>query len=313
MAQIQNFWLVDYLVTQVANRALNPQSQNLWSNQDIANMMDSQVKNVILPLLKEVHQEYLVMYVDDVISSMNASYKIPPRAIGNALRDIVLVDASGNEIALNNLLPEYTKLSFPFNNIPPTWSFSQFLKADSINLFNQLVQSYSAYTLRFKVERRPGMLTLSSNCGQITNITGNILTLSYVDSTWTTSYLFDIINNYPPFDSLQDDSVITNINGLQVTFANVPSTVAVGMWVCPQMMSCIPQIPLDLFDLLVECTIQKLAQALDDNLLAQSCEKNIQLMRNQLVQLVKERVKGSPQKVINRDIGYNWSSQSYYR
>src|SRR4029077_16050852 len=99
----------------------------------------------------------------------------------------------------------------------------QFLSANEVNLYNTLIQSYTAYKLRFITERRPGGLTLSTNCGQITAITGNVITLSNVDQAWTTSTTFDIINPLPPFQSIADDVAITLISGFQITLSSVPA------------------------------------------------------------------------------------------
>src|ERR1019366_4021161 len=99
------------------------------------------------------------------------------------------------------------------------WSFGQYGTANEINLYNTLIQSYTAYKLRFITERRPGALTLSTNCGQITAVTGNVLTLSYVDPAWTTLTTFDVINSLPPFQSFAHDLAITLISGSQITVA----------------------------------------------------------------------------------------------
>lgn len=301
MADFQTNCLVDTLAAKVNLKCLNPISQNTYQLADIVTLMDDEMTNYIVPLMKSTQQEYFVYNVDVTIVNGKSSYEFPTRAIGNAVRDIVLLDASGNEVALNNLMREYIKVQFPFNFVPSIWAFGQYLTANETNLYNTLIQSYTAYTLRFITERRPGGLTLSSNCGKITAITGNVLTLSSVDSTWTTADKFDIIKPLPPFASAADDVTITNITGFQVTLSSVPSDVAVGQWFCPAMMSCIPQIPYDIFPLLVERTVAALAEGLEMSSLLAASKAKIQELEEKSLKLMRPRVTGSPRIIINKD------------
>ena len=293
--------LVDKLAADVNSACLNPVSQNTYQLADIVNLMDRELSLGVVPLLKKTQQNYFVMNVDLTINNGQSAYTFPTRAVGNALRDVVLLDASGNEVALNNLEREYIKVQFPFNFVPSIWSFGQYVTANEINLYNTLIQSYTAYKLRFITERRPGSLTLSSNCGQITAITGNVLTLSYVDPTWTTSTTFDIINQLPPFQSIADDVTITAISGFQITLTAVPSSAAVGQWVCPAMLSCIPQIPYEFFPLLTERTVSSVAEGLDMSQLLASCKAKIAEFEANALALARPRVTGSPKVIIQKD------------
>ncbi len=291
-------------------RCLNPVSQNTYVLADIVTLMDRNLSMVVVPMLKSTGQEYFVYNVDRTIVNGQSAYTFPERAIGNALRDVVLVDASGNEVALNNLMREYIKVLFPFNFVPSIWSFGQYMTGDSVNLYNTMIQTYTAYSLRFITERRPGGLTLTSNCGQITAVTGNVLTLSNVDATWTTSDLFDIINQKPPFQSIGDDLAVTDITGSQVTLSSVPSNIAVGQWFCPAGLSCLPQIPYDMFALLEELTVATLAEGLEMTQLAATAAKNIENWTNNALKLARPRIKGSTRVIINKDaVNRGWNGQ----
>ena len=320
MASFSANCLVDYLAGQVNSKCLNPTSQNTYQLSDIVALMDNELSLGVVPLLKKTQQDYFVYNVDVPIVNGQSAYTMPTRAVGNALRDVVLLDSSGNEVALNNLQREYIKVQFPFNFVPSIWSFGMYTTANEVNLYNTLIQSYSAYKLRFITERRPGGLTLSTNCGQITNVTGNVLTLSYVDPAWTTATTFDVINPLPPFQSLADDLAITLISGFQITVSGTLPTaisttaLASGKWVCPAMLSCIPQIPYEMFPLLTERTVATLAEALDmSQLLASSKAKISEFEANSLA-LARPRIAGSPKVIINRDatsrgwggVGGNW-------
>ncbi len=301
MAAFADRCLVDYLASLVNLKSLNPTSQNTYGPADVVALMDNELSLIVVPLLKKTRQNYFVMNVDRAISNGQSAYTFPPRAVGNAVRDVVLVDSGGNEVALNNLEREYIKVQFPFNFVPSIWAFGQYGTANEINLWNTLIQIYSAYTLRFIVERRPNGLTLSTNCGQITAITGNVLTLSYVDPAWTTADTFDVINNLPPFQSIVDDATINTINGFQVTLDTVPTGIANGQWFCPAMLAPIPQIPYELFPLLTELTTAALAEGLDMSQLLAAAKAKIELYEANAAALVRPRVPGSPKVIINKD------------
>ncbi len=298
----QSHALVDYLAAKVNLKMLNPLSQNTYQLSDIVSLMSDEMSLVVVPLLKAASGDYFTMNVDIQIVNGQSAYTYPKRAVGNALKDIVLLDAGGNEINLNNLERGYIKSQFPFTFIPTIWSFGMYQTANEVNLYNTLIQTYTAYKLRFITERRPGDLTLSTNCGQINSIAGNVLTLNYVDPTWTTATTFDIINNLPPFQSFGDDLTITNITGYAVTFSAVPIGVAVGMWVCPAMLACIPQIPYELFPLLTELTVADLGEGLDMSALIATARAKIQTYVSNSSILTRPRIKGSPKVIINRDL-----------
>jgi hypothetical protein len=294
--------LVDTLAANANLRCLNPISQNTFQLADIVTLMDRELSLSVVPVLKSVQQEYFVYNVDVPIVQGQSAYTFPTRAIGNAVRDVVLVDANGNEVALNNLMREYIKVQFPFTFVPAIWAFGMYVSANEVNLYNTLIQSYASYTLRFITERRPGGLTLSTNCGQITAITGNVLTLSYVDPAWTTATTFDVINSLPPFQSFADNLAITLISGYQVTVSGtIPATLANGQWVCPAMLSCIPQIPYDIFSILEEYTVATMAESLDMSQLLAASKAKIEMWESKMAKLVRPRVTGSPRVIINKD------------
>jgi len=293
--------LVDNACQEVLLETLSPNSQNTYTLADICTLMNCKLSLGIVPLLKRTQQNYFVYNVDIPIVQGQSYYQFPARAIGNAVRDVVLLDASGNEVALNNLEREYIKVQFPFNFVPSIWSFGMYTSSNGVNLYNTLIQSYTAYKLRFITERRPGVLTLSENCGQITAITGNVLTLSNFPTDWTTASLFDIIAPLPPFNTVADDVAITDINGQQITLTSAPAGIAKGQWVCQSMMSCIPQIPYEFFPLLKQMTIATVATGLDMSQLLASANAEIKDMKDDALALARPRITGSPKVIINKD------------
>jgi hypothetical protein len=163
----------------------------------------------------------------------------------------------------------------------------------------------TAYTLRMKFYRRPNNLTLAANCAQITAIVGSVVTVNAVPSDWTTATTFDVIQNFPQFSSISDGLAITLISNLNITLASVPTGLAVGMYLCPTGMSCVPQIPYEAFSLLVQCGIERLAESLGDVQGSQVAAKRCEKLAMTLIKLIAPRVQKATKKIINKNDGCN--------
>lgn len=301
---------VDGLVAAVRNNYIQPVSQNLFQDTDVVDFLDRNMRDFIVPLINSVREDYWTLNVDQAVTGAS-QYTIPLRAAGGILRDVVFVDPTGQEIALSRLSPQQIKATFPFGYQLPLYTFGFYLKNDQFVPYPQQAQTATQYTLRMKILRRPNNLTLKTNCGQILNIVSNVLTLNALDPTWTTSTLFDIIQNFPLFTSISDNTVITNINSgaNQITLQTVPTGLATGMYVCPQYMSCIPQIIYEAFGCLIALAASSLARSLGDSQGCELAEKDFEKLKAAFVGMVAPRVQGSTKKIVNPNTPYTWGSQ----
>lgn len=266
------------------------------------------MRSTIIPVVNSVREEYWVKLYDQAVVSGQAAYTIPQRSAGAILRDVVFVDPSGNEIDLQRLAPEHIKATFPFGYQLPLYTFGYYLQNDQFMPYPQQAQNATQYTLRMKALRRPNNLTLSTNCGQVTGINGLVVSLSYIDPSWTSSTLFDVIQNFPQFTSISDGQTITNVGASSLTFSTIPAGLAVGMWVCPTLMSCIPQLPYECFPLLVQRGIIRVAESLGDQTGSQIAEKRYEEMRKDFTNLIEPRVQGGTKKIVNRNSPYGWGN-----
>jgi hypothetical protein len=300
-------YLVDNLVTSVRNKYLTPNSQSTFEDTDVASLLDEEMRSDIFDVVNSTRGDYWVTTQNLQVTGQQ-SYTIPIRTIAGALRDAVFLDANGNRIELTRMTLENTKFSIPIGWSPPLYSFGYFLQDDKLYLFPQQGQFATGYRLQFQYYRRPSNLTLSTNCGQITaiNPSTNVVSLSYVDPTWTTSTLFDIIQNFPQFTSISDNTPITNISGFNITLNAIPTGLAVGMWFCPQYMTCIPQIPYEGFPLLEQRAIIRIAESIGDAQGAQMAEKRYEEMKIRFTNLISPRVQNGPKIFCNRNRLPSW-------
>lgn len=299
-------YLVDGLITSVRTKYIQPNSQNLYQDADVVLFLDECLRDAIVPFIIKIQESYWVTNFDQAITGA-ASYTIPQRSAAGILQDVVFVDNSGNEIELTKLDPAQIKGTFPFGFQLPLYTFGYYMQDDQIFLYPQQAQLATQYTLRQKFFRRPNNLTLSSNCGLITAINGNIVTVNAVDSTWTTATTFDVIQNFPQFKSVSDGLACTLISNLNITLANV-TNLAVGMYLCPSGMSCIPQIPYEAFSLLIQCAIERMAESLGDSAGATTAQKRGEIIANDLLRIISPRVQKATKKIINRNVPPSWGN-----
>jgi hypothetical protein len=299
------------MVNDVKNNYITPTSQNLFSTNDVINHLDKAMRTKIIPLINSAREEYWVTLFDQPVTGA-ASYTLPQRSSGAMLRDIVFVDPQGNEIELTRLSPVQIKSTFPFGYQLPLYTFGYYLQNDQVILYPQQAVNATAYTLRMKYLRRPNALTASENCGQVTGInTGTgVISLSNngVNGDWSTATTFDVIQNFPQFSSLQDGMAITAIDNTlnTITVTTIPTGLAVGDWVCPTLMSCIPQIPYEAYDLLIAAGATRLARALGDSQGEQLAEKSYDDFSKDFIKLIDPRVQGGRKIITNRNSPFRY-------
>lgn len=305
MSTVAPDFTVDGLVTSVFAKYLVPNSQSTFLPADVILFLDEALRAYIIPLFDAAQAGYWMTHVDTPITGA-ASYTIPKRSTYGMLVDIVFVDTQGNEIGLTELTTVQIKATFPFGFQLPLYTFGYYIEDDQVFLYPQQAINATQYTLRFRYYRRPNNLTSMTNCAQITAINSNVVTVNAVPVGWATTDTFDIIQNFPQFKSIQDGQTITNISNLNITFSAIPTGLAVGMWICPTGMTCIPQIPYDAFPLLVQFGIVCTAESLGDTQGAQTAEKRSEKLWQKVAATIQPRVQKGEKKIVNRNQPYNW-------
>lgn len=302
-------YTVDNLVTSVRNKYINPQSQSLFEDTDVVSLLDEELRSNIIPVINSCDSDYWITNYDQQVTGA-ASYTVPQRSAAGALYDVVFLDTQGNPIDMQKLSTVQIKATFPFGYQLPLYTFGYYVEDDQVFLYPQQAQNATGYKLRMKFYRRPNNLTLSTNCAQITNIASSVVTVNYIDTAWTTSTTFDVIQNFPQFISISDGLGITNIDSvnLKLTLSSVPTGLAVGMYLCPTLMTCIPQIPYETYPLLVQRGIIRMAESLGDSQGTQLAEKRYEEMKKDIINMMTPRVKKSARKIVNKNSPYSWGS-----
>ncbi len=298
---------IDYtttgIIASIKRRITLPDAQNLYTPTDLIAFMTDEMSSTIEPLVHSVQQEYWVNRQDVTLVQGQTNYTIPVRGIMNGLRLITLVDNAGNEIEFPLLRPEYTASAYSWLSPYTTAVLCGFIMEDDhIVVFPKTVVNNPTMSVRFRFERQPNQLCDVLDAGQITNVSGNIVTVNNIPSDWTTATVFDIIKGTPAFVSRGDDLTITSIDPvlLTITFASLPSTVIEGDWVCLANTSPIPQIPFQLFPYLAQAVATKCLEGLADLEPLQSAQQKLGLMKEDALKVLQPRDVGNVQTVVNR-------------
>jgi hypothetical protein len=294
---------VDALVSLIKQQAVVPNTASLFSSANVTSLLNDAMRKRLIPLVKSVKEEYWVTTTATQISASVNAYPIPYRAVAHALRDVALMDNNQNLLQLVRYEPEDIKFPLiPYNS--PYFRLGYYLQDYNVILFPPQVSNYTSYQILMKWERRPSDLTLSTNCGYITSYSqgASTITLSVVPTSWQANVTtVDVINNLPPFNSIADDVVITNINGLVLT-VSIPSTysstfwtnVANNFWLSRSMTSPIPQIPYEAFPYLAALGKKQLLSGLGDSGMMKECDDDIAEAKTLILSEITPRVEGTP-------------------
>ena len=136
------------LITALKINGSFPTVNDLFSSSDFLVLFNQQMRTDIIPMMMKLSEDYFLLSKDYTISTAGASYRLPTRAIGSKIRDLHIVDASGNLTSLTRLFEENR----------PQNSSGFYVKRNSI----ELSDGFTTGTLRVTYFARPNSLVLST-------------------------------------------------------------------------------------------------------------------------------------------------------
>lgn len=231
---------IDYttaeLINEIKLRITAPTSQALFQDADFVRFLNSAQHSIVVPAINKVKEDYFLTYSDTPIVAGTKTYRLPTKAIGGQLKDLVLVTASGSEMELPRLDIVDQKR--------PVSAFGARFEGDHIVLIP--TPQDSSMSIRFYYQRRPNNLTVTSNAPIISAVDPgtSTITIPSAMSGWTTSTYLDIIDNNPPlWRTVGDNIKISSVVGPGITLTSYPSDITTGMYVCETGLTPIPQLP----------------------------------------------------------------------
>lgn len=256
-----------------------PTSDDLFSTSDFLVLLNNQLKTDLTPLMLKLNEEYFLQYKDFTITQ-GATYRIPNRAIGAKIRDLKLMDSSGNFSSIDRL----------FEEDRPSNKSGYFMLRNSIELTND----FTSGTLRMSYFARPNQLVSTSSCGVIAAIDENnfIVDLDAAPSTFSDTVLCDFVQANNPYDLLGYDYEITNVAGVSITFDSLPDGLAVGDYLCLANQSPVPLLPDELHPILMQSALCRALSSKKDKVYEQEMIV-LEQMKQDAINMLDPRVENN--------------------
>lgn len=179
----------DKLIAAVRRRCSLPEAKGLLSDDDILEFANDEMMESILPAIKSSQEEYFVWNQSQSIESGISRYKIPERAIGNALRDISFEDVSGNEYEMTRIhRDDRYSTQFPSTYSQPYRYYvenSDIVIVPDVGVTNATGQLNMAYLLR------PNQLVKSERVAKIQQIANDFVQIASITIGSSTTIVTD--------------------------------------------------------------------------------------------------------------------------
>jgi hypothetical protein len=294
---VASYTTTDFLASVRARGAIptTTNSNNVNNTSNLLALATEELHIKLLPLIMSVREEFYVARKSHTITADQDTYAIPSRASGVVLRDVQII--VGNDI--RSLEPvDSERISTTSSGDPEGY----YLEHQNVVLYP--TPNSTTGTLRLRYFMRPSRLALTSACAQISaiNTSTNTVTVNTVPSSWASTTVVDFIKATPPYQHLAIDQSISSVAGSTITFASLPSDLAVNDWIALAEYTPIPQIPFEFHPVLAQMTVVKALESVGDREGAAAAKRDLDEIKQNAIQLVTPRVQGSNKKVIGR----NW-------
>lgn len=253
-----------------------------------------------LTIVKDIisaNQDYLVEVSSSVIA---ASIRVPTRALGGKVRDIVVQMIAGGVTSPGQYVNvPRVDLSDRFAN-----PIGYYYNGNQIMMWNVVnaIGSTGAYIL-CSYYARPGQLIPTGSAFQVTEINGTALTGTGADPR--TFVQTDYIKGNPGFETAYIAQNQSQLSGTSATTVVVNPTATpnfsgtqleVGDWLSAANTSPVVQLPLEFHQVLAQRVIVKCLESIGDQEGFQRAQSKAQEMQDAALSLITERDDGHPEK-----------------
>lgn len=270
---------------------------------DILATADEQLLLVLVPLLHETDQNYLVEKVDVTVVAGQKSYRIFERATAGGIRDVWIV-SNGLEQQLNAVDPE--------DLWRYTWSSTPRYAIEGDEIVVPTPPTPVTATLRVRYYFRPSKLVTVAECASITNPapgpTGQVVVNN---ETPIVNLAVDVVQARPQFAPLLVEGFASGAPGpanqieLQTSALvaiNVAATgIVIGDFVCRASESCVPQVPDVLHKALYKLTAANVAIATGQIPRAMALQDQADRELARVSPMLAKRNTGSIPRIVNRN------------
>lgn len=287
-------YTTDTFVSDVRSAAMLPSaSTTTFSDADLLRFADRELQAKIVPLVMSVQESYwdfeATAALEQDTGAWSVGYRIPARAVGGKLRQVVLLDQNGAQHHVSRL-----------NNQDVTVRVPGFVVRGNNVYFYNPWGNWTVVTVQMTYSMRPGRLVLPAAAALVSAVnSATQLAVTSLPATFTGTATYDLVRGAPGFECMDVDRAATT-GTLTMTFSSLPNGVAAGDYVALAGQSPIPQIPVELHPFLVQRTVVKVLEALGDREGMGAAQSKAQELEADARILLSPRVDGEAKRVTNR-------------
>lgn len=256
-----------------------------------------ELRDGVAPLLVQTRAEHLVYPYSVPGVAGTATYRMPTRAAGGALRDVVWVDASGTALpGLRQISSDTDEATRPGDGTPSAY----FTRNYTVVL---VPTPNMAGTVRMPYYARPNRLVAPADCSVIDTVTvdGSNYVLEVTAEPpapmQAAGVEFELVRATPGFETLVaggvsfDGTITFNVSVSSLELAPEP-----GDYVCVKGTSPVPQVPVELHGLLAARTARRVVGAVGDDALWQTLDREVNSLEDSARAILSPRVAGDTQQ-----------------
>jgi len=292
----------DTLIDSIKRRVTVPTSQVTFEDIDFLALANEEIQIGLLPIILQMHEEYLVYPQNIPLVGGQNAYVIPYRAIGQKLRTIFFQDIQGNLFDMSRILLD----DVPFYRRRGANNFYNmyYVQGNTVNMVPDVSPSVVG-SLATTYYLRPNQLVTSDRIATITAVdftSGNI-TVNQVPSILSVTATCDFLETTGGHRLRAMDKLPLSLNSgtniIQFTPSDIPSDLVVGDIIALSGECYIPQIPDELHSILAERVAARCMEAQGDMGGLQASNTKIQEMEMKSGTLISNRMEGNVMKVVN--------------
>ena len=216
-------WTTDMLVDAVKRKAQSPNAGFQLTDAQILQIAFEETTKRFIPAIRSVRQDFFTTFETIPLVANTASYRLPVRASGTNIKQVLLVNTSTGWAAPVPRLPASQGWSGlgRQSNTP----YAYVIEGAQLRLL-ATPQNVSQYQIRVYYQRRPSAYVLTTSCSVVQSVTATTIVLTGAPSWWASGEQIDVMSPEPEADLVMQDVAVTLL-GATFTVTDGTSTAQV--------------------------------------------------------------------------------------
>lgn len=294
------------LIKNVKRACSVPTSQLTYTDQDFSALANDSLQTEVVPLIMSTREEYFVDY-EDVLSTADGVISIPKNAVGAKLRSVCFMQQTSPLVLVNLPRIDLDVVSgVGFFNYATLAGF--YVQGNDIILYPNTSVPVNS-NLRLYYYRRTLVLASPTQYGQVQSVDTltNTVVMDFVPYAWEVGTELNSVSSEPNFATTNEGATITAISSPSIVLSSVDG-IEVGDYISELGYSAVPQIPIEAHNYLAQLTAVKCLEGLGDREGQKAAQAEAEVLKQNLLIMISQRVDGSVKKVMSPDGGLRlWS------